>query len=219
MSALSAAPLNWLLPLLILVAALILGPLPIVTRGLLRGFMGPQQVRNLYKSAMFGLGIGLVGTVALIAFLDSNLALNASLLCVLFLLACIDWQWRWLPFEWTVPVIVLGGIYAFQSADPVQVFIQMAVPAGALLLSRQIVLWTIKKEALGLGDLWLVAGLGAFLVPFASFLLIGFAAFSGLLEVGLRKLLGQANAMKHAVSYGTHLCIIFVIIRNFTSLA
>lgn len=219
MSALSAAPLSWLLPLLIFVAALVLGPLPIVTRGLMRSFMGPQQVRNLYKSATFGLGIGFAGTVALIVFIDNSLTLNASLLCLLFLLACIDWQWRWLPVEWTVPVILLGVIYAFQTPDPVQVFIQMAVPTCALLIARQIVLWAIKKEALGLGDLWLVAGLGAFLAPFSSFLMIGFAAFSGLLEVGLRKLLGQANAIKHGVSYGTHLCIIFVIIRNFTSLA
>lgn len=218
MNALSTAPLNWLLPLFILVIALVLGPLPIVVRGFLRAVMPPQSVRILFRPATVGVALGLVATVAFVVYVEHDLVLNAVLLCLLVLLASIDWQWRWLPIEWSIAVILLGVIYAFQSSDPMQVFIQMAVPAATLLLVRKIMLWTIKKEALGLGDIWLVAGLGAYLAPFSSFLLIGFAAFSGLVEIGVRKLFGQNEMVKHGVSYGTHLCIIFVIIRNFASL-
>lgn len=218
MSALSSGPLEWLLPLGVLIVALILGPLPIVVRGYIRGLFSPIVVRQWYRPASLGLGIGLAASVAVVVTIDSNLALNTALLCLLFLLASIDWQWRWLPIEWTLAVIALGVVYALQAADPLQVFIRMAVPAFALLITRQIVLWAMKKEALGLGDIWLVAGLGAFLAPFESFLLIGFAALSGLLEIGVRKAIGQKSQVPVGVSYGTHLCIIFVVIRNFATL-
>lgn len=211
-------PLLWLLPVGILIAALVLGPLPIVVRGFIRPLFGAKHVHQWYRPATLGLGLGLVGSVGIVATIDGSLALNAALLCLLFILASIDWQWRWLPIEWTLAVIALGLIYGVQSDDPTLVLIQMAVPAVALLVMRKIVLIAANKEALGLGDIWLVAGLGAFLAPFASFLLIGFAAFSGLLELGIRKMIGQKTPMQVAVSYGTHLCIIFVVIRNFTTL-
>lgn len=219
MSVLATAPLSWILPLVVLIFALGIGPLPIVARGIVRGLSGPKAARRFYRPVTLGLGLGLAGTVALVAILDHKLTLGAALLCLLFLLGSIDWQWRWLPIEWTLAVIALAVIYAFQSSDPLQVVVQMLVPAGALLLARQTLLWSIKKEALGLGDIWLVAGLGAFLAPFESFLLIGFAAALGLLEIGVRRLIGQRDVVQLGVSYGTHLCIIFVILRNLTSLA
>ena len=218
MNALNSGHFEWLLPMAALITAIVLGPLPIAVRGFIRGMAGPTLVHRWYRSATLGLGIGLVGSVAVVAAVDGNLALNAALLCLLFLLASIDWQWRWLPIEWTLAVIALGVLHALRSDDLLQVFIQMTVPAVALLVTRQAVLWMTGKEALGLGDIWLVAGLGAFLEPFESFLLIGFAALSGILEIGVRRMIGQNPLLQAGVSYGTHLCIIFVVIRNFTTL-
>jgi prepilin signal peptidase PulO-like enzyme (type II secretory pathway) len=211
-----SGPFIWLFPLTVLTAALVIGPLPIVVRGYVRRIAGPEQVHRWSRPVSVGLGIGMIGAVALISFLDSGLTLGTALLCLLFLLASIDWQWRWLPIEWTLAVISLGLLFAFQSADILQVFIQMALPAGTLLVVRQSLLWSLGKEALGLGDIWLMAGLGAFLEPFQSFLLIGFAALSGLLEIGIRRLGFDKKSATISVSYGTHLCIIFVIIRNFS---
>ena len=218
MSVLTGGPFEWLLPLVILIVGLVLGPLPLVVRGLIRVAAGPRFVHRWYRPATLGLGVGLVGSVIVVATMDGGLALNTALLCLLLVLAIIDWQWRWLPVEWTASVIILGVIYAIQSGDLLQVLIQMAVPTVALLVARKAVLWTTGKEALGLGDVWLVAGLGAFLAPFESFLLIGFAALSGLVEIGIRRLLGRIPLESTGVSYGTHLCTIFVVIRNFTTL-
>jgi prepilin signal peptidase PulO-like enzyme (type II secretory pathway) len=214
MTGLTSGPLAWLLPLIVLTAALVMGPLPIVVRGYVRRIAGPAHVHRWFRPVSFGFGIGMIAAVAVIARLDGALALGTALLCLLFLLGSIDWQWRWLPIEWTLSVIALGLIFAFQSTDAVQVFIQMVLPAGALFVLRQGLLWSLGKEALGLGDIWLIAGLGAFLEPFQSFLLIGFAALSGLLEIGVRRLKNDKRPAKIGVSYGTHLCIIFVIIRN-----
>lgn len=207
-----------LLPIGILITALIIGPLPIVVRGLTRTLAGRDFMRRWAPCVGLGLAIGMVGTTVSTWVLDRDLALGAALLCLLSLLAVIDWQWRWLPIEWTLSVIALGAVFAVQSGDPFIVLAQMCVPAGSLLFARQILLWTMKKEALGLGDIWLIAGLGAFLAPFESFLLIGFAALSGLLEVAVRKVVFRQSSQRHGVAYGTHLCIIFVIIRNLGSL-
>ncbi len=203
------------LPLLVLCIALLFGPLPFVVRGYLRAGFGPAKARHWTRPATLGFGIGLVSAVALVTMVDARLALGAALICLLFVLASIDWQWRWLPIEWTLGVIALGVIFGLQSGDPLQVLVQMVVPASALFIMRQILLWALRKEAMGLGDIWFVLGLGAFLSTSQSFLLIGFAALSGLGEVALRRVWGGRSARDTAVSYGTHLCLIFVIIRNF----
>ncbi len=214
MMALSAGPLAWLLPLGILVCALALGPLPIVVRGYLRRWLGPQSVRRWFRSVSIGLAGGMIGAVLVAAQIDHDIALGAAVLCLLVLLASIDWQWRWLPIEWTLSLIALGLLFVAQSPAPTFGIVQILVPSLSLLVLRQGLLWSTGKEAMGLGDIWLVAGLGAFLLPVQSFLLLGFAALSGLLEVGLRRLGPADVTQKAGVSFGTHLCIIFVMIRN-----
>lgn len=218
MNAAADGPLEWLLPIAVLAVALVMGPLPIMVRSYIRGTAGPSYVQLWYRPATLGLGFGMLATVVGFGTLNPNLTLSAALLCFLFLLASIDWQWRWLPIEWTLGVIALGLFFGFQSNDFFRVLVQMAVPALVLLLVRQIVFWALKKEAMGLGDVWLIAGLGAFLAPFDSFLLIGFAAVSGLAEIALRMLVQGKGVAQSGVSYGTHMCIVFVVIRNFASL-
>jgi prepilin signal peptidase PulO-like enzyme (type II secretory pathway) len=211
----SSALITGGLSLLVLCIALFLGPLPFVVRGYLRAGFGPTTARRWTRPTTLGFGIGLISAVVAITMIDARFALGAALLCLLFVLASIDWQWRWLPIEWTLGVIALGVIFGFQSGHPLQVLVQMVVPALALLIMRQTVLWVVKKEAMGLGDIWLVLGLGAFLTMSQSFFLIGFSALSGLGEVALRRVWSGASTQNKVVSYGTHLCIIFVIIRNF----
>ena len=202
----------------VLAAALFFGPLPIAVRGLLRGPIGVAAMRRWTPSVYIGAICGMLGATAFVALVRPELTIGTALLSLLFLLAVIDWQWRWLPIEWTVAVIALGMLFALQSDAPAMIILQMLVPAAALLIARQTLLWMLKKEALGLGDIWLVAGLGAFLEPFQSFLLIGFAAFSGLLEVSLRRWFMKNGPKRHGVAYGTHLCIIFIIMQNLGSL-
>lgn len=204
------------LPALVLLAALVLGPLPLAVRGVLRPVLGPNQTRKWFRHTSFGVGTGMVAAVVFTGVTQPDLALGTAVLCLLALLAVIDWQWRWLPIEWTLGVIALALVFAIQSDDSLQVLLHMAIPALTLLACRQTLLGALKKEAMGLGDIWLIAGLGGFLALFQSFVLVGLAALSGLLELGARRVLRGQSMRERAVSYGTHLCLIFVIMRNFT---
>jgi prepilin signal peptidase PulO-like enzyme (type II secretory pathway) len=203
------------LSVLVLLLALWLGPLPIVARGFIRGAVGPTYVHRWSPPIAFGLAMGMLLACVGMFFLDARQTTEAALLCLLFLLACIDWQWRWLPIEWTLGIIALGLIQGVANGDIVRVLMQMIVPSLALLALRQITYWVTGKEALGLGDIWLLAGLGAFLPVFGSFLLVGFAAFTGLIEVVIRNVWHRKGSLATGVSYGTHLCIVFLIFRIF----
>ncbi|MEM8536405.1 MAG: A24 family peptidase [Pseudomonadota bacterium] len=209
----------WFGSVIVLAIGLLAGPLPIMVRGYLRIGGSPAFVRRWYRPVSLGLCVGLMLAVVTAGISDPALAIPAAMLCLIFLLASIDWQWRWLPLEWTVPLIVLGLIFGLQTGNFGAVALQMCGPAVVLLGVRQGVFWVTGKEALGLGDVWLVAGLAAFTTPVGIYFVIGFAGLSGLLEVAVRQVIQREGAQKLGVSYGTHLCIIFVIIQNFTGLS
>ena len=206
------------LPVVILAAALCLGPLPLAVRGALRALGGRSFMRRWAGSVGLGVAVGMLAATAFTLRFEHAVSLQTALLSLLFLLAIIDWQWRWLPIEWSGAVIALGVVFGLQSGMITTVLLQMLVPALTLFCARQAVLWVSQKEALGLGDVWFVAGLGAFLTLFESFLLIGFAALSGLLQILLMRVVSSDMPKSHAVAYGTHLCIIFVIMWNLGSL-
>lgn len=193
------------LPVVTLTVALILGPTAIVARGYLRAASGPQMMRRWYKPATLGIACGMVISAALTPK-DST---AVALLCLLLLLGSIDWQWRWLPIEWTVAVIALALLQGVQTGVIDAVLLQMALPAVTLLTVRQLLFWRSGNEPLGLGDVWLVAGLGGLLPLFDSFLMIGLAAASGLIELGVRAVFRPKRRKTFGVSYGTHLCIVF----------
>lgn len=199
------------LPLIVLMAALWCGPLPIVMRGFVRGVAGPHHVHRWFGSAGIGFALG----VCLAALFAPGQAGTIVLMALLFLLGAIDWQWRWLPIEWTLGVAALALLHGFTQLDLATVLIQMLVPSMALLTFRQLMTWVIGKEALGLGDIWLLFGLGGFLPVFETFLMVGLAAFLGLIEVGIRRATWGYRRNLTGVSYGTHLCIVFVIFQYF----
>ncbi len=203
-----------ILPALVTLAALLLGPTAIVARAYLRWIGGAHLVRQWYRPVAWGLGGGIMTAVTASAAMAQELAVDIALLSLLFLLASIDWRWRWLPIEWTVAVIALALIWGLQTDALTTVLVQMGLPALTLLAVRQVMIWRSGKEAMGLGDIWLIAGLGGFLLPTISFLLVGLAAVSGLIEAGLRRIFQQKQAQTFGVSYGTHLCIVFIIIRH-----
>ena len=200
---------------ILLGVALFIGPLAMTARGYLRGVLSPTGVRRWYRPVSLGLALGMLGATTFMVITAPGLAQFAALFCLLLLLASIDWQWRWLPVEWTFAVIALGLMSAAQSSSPLAIMGQMLAPALLLLGVRQGVILFTGREALGLGDIWLIAGLGAFLLPFTIFLVIGFASLSGLAEVAIKHMVSGKPTRTEGVSYGTHLCIIFVIALNF----
>ncbi|MDX8349128.1 prepilin peptidase [Cognatiyoonia sp. IB215446] len=204
-----------LLPISILIAALFFGPLPIVLRGVIRGALDPHHVRRWFRPATLGLATGMVLAALLMTSIDPAQTRHLVLICLLLLLAVIDWQWRWLPIEWTFAVISLGMLDGLIAGSLLQTAVQIAAPSLTILLIRQVLQALMGRPPLGLGDIWLIAGLGAFLPATLSFLMIGLAGLSGLAELAIRRLLSGNRQKSAAVSYGTHLCVVFVVLRSF----
>ncbi|WP_341367783.1 prepilin peptidase [Yoonia sp. BS5-3] len=199
------------LPLMVMIAAFWFGPLPIVIRGFLRGFAGPHHVHRWFIPGQIGFACGALAAAVL--WYDQALAI--ALFALLFLLAAIDWQWRWLPIEWTLGIAALALLNGFLTGEITITLMQMLVPSAALLIFRQLMSWALGKEALGLGDIWLLLGLGGFLPVFETFLLVGLAAILGLFEVVIRRYLSSSKRNLTGVSYGTHLCIVFAVFQYF----
>lgn len=200
---------------LVAAAAVAIGPTPIAMRVILRAFFGAETNRQWYRAVTLGAALGMIVAVGLAGWRDGDDPVLVALYGLLFLLAIVDWRWRWLPIEWTVAVIALAVVSGFYAGMIGTVLVQMIVPAALFFLMRLIILRVSGKEALGLGDVWLMAGLGGFLSVFSSFLVIGLAALTGLFEVVLRGWFGKKGGQQVAVSYGTHLCIVFVIAHSF----
>lgn len=206
------------LPVVVLLIALWFGPLPIVIRGFIRGIVGPRHVHRWFRPVSLGFAFGGILAAASTAFFMPDQTLTAVLLVLLFLLASIDLQWRWLPIEWTLAVAALAVIHGITSGEMASVLTQMLVPALTLAIFRLLMSWTLGKEALGLGDIWLLFGLGGFLQVFETFLLVGMAALLGLVEVLVRRAISDDQRESTGVSFGTHLCIVFLIFLIFTQI-
>ena len=203
------------LPVTVTLAALAFGPTAILARAYLRWIFGIPPARKWGKPAACGIVAGSAAAFLVIAVAAPHMLIDAAVLSLVFMLASIDWRWRWLPIEWTLGLIALAVLSAIQDGTLPTVFLHMAVPSITVLLVRQVVLWRSAQEALGLGDVWLLAGLGGFLAPFESFLLVGCAAITGLVDAGLQRLLWPGVPKTFGVSYGTHLCIVFLILGHF----
>lgn len=203
------------LPLPVLLIALWFGPLPIVVRGFIRGTVGPRYVHRWFRPVGLGFASGVIAAAVGVAVLMPDQVHSVGLLVLLFLLASIDWQWRWLPIEWTLGVAALAVIHGMTSGELTSVLTQMLVPALTLAVFRLLISWMLGKEALGMGDVWLLFGLGGFLQVFETFLLVGLAALFGLVEVLIRRSISADQRESTGVSYGTHLCIVFVFFRFF----
>ena len=86
---------------------------------------------------------------------------------LLLALALIDLATWLLPHALTWPVIALGLAAAWAGAAPAPTLVASAIGAGAGFATFSLVALigrlVAKKEALGFGDVWLLAGLGAWL--------------------------------------------------------
>lgn len=203
------------LPIVVLIIALWFGPLPIVVRGFIRGTVGPSYVHRWFRPVGLGLAAGAILSSVSVAFLMPDQTSGVVLMAMIFLLASIDWQWRWLPIEWTLGVAALAILQGITSGETVLVLTQMLIPCLTLVAFGALMSRALGKQALGQGDIWLLFGLGGFLPVFETFLLVGLAAALGLAEVLVRRVVSDVQRKPAGVSYGTHLCIVFLIFQIF----
>ena len=201
------------LALAAMLIAVTTGPLRLLVRFVLR-YVSNVTVRRWQHAATWGLAGGLVGAVMLAALLwGGAAAIGTAVLSLLCLLALMDVAWRWLPFAWTLPLLALGLAAAWIQGTLSDAAIGMALGGGTLfLLQLGFRLWR-GVEALGTGDIWLAAGLGALSGPDRIGLILWLAAMTALGAAILGKALsGPDTRQRFGVAYGAHLCLAYLVL-------
>ena len=194
--------------------AVCFGPMRMVVRSALRLFGGKALVTCRQRSTTLGLAGGLMTAPVLSgAMFGGEAAVTAAVLGILLLLWAMDLAWRWLPLEWTVPLLLLGLFAGFLGDRGPDTLAGAAAGAG-LLWALQIIFRRWREvEAVGTGDIWLAAGLGSLGGLDTIAWVLGLAALSGLAGEALRKSVKNAKAHnRRGVAFGAHLIGVFVIV-------
>lgn len=129
------------------------------------------------------------------------------LACALIVLGVIDLEHRILPNVITIPGIVLGFLFSLVlPPGPLASGLGIVVGAGILLLTAEAYYRVRGEEGLGMGDVKMLAMIGAFLGwPLALLTLVLSSVAGSLVGVGL--LLTGAGGMKSALPFGSFLAI------------
>jgi leader peptidase (prepilin peptidase)/N-methyltransferase len=127
--------------------------------------------------------------------------------CALIVLFVTDLQHKILPNVITVPGIVVGFVCSFFLPPGwVSSLIGLFVGGGFLLALAEAYYRVRGQEGLGMGDVKLLAMIGAFLGWKLVLLTLVFASFTGSLAGGLLIASGRGN-MKYALPFGTFLAV------------
>ncbi|MEO0701798.1 MAG: prepilin peptidase [Pseudomonadota bacterium] len=205
------------LALVTLAVALWAGPVTLAMRGVLRAIGGVAAVRSYTPATIPAVSFGALGAVALagLAF-GGQAAVLASLLALLLLMVAMDLAWRWLPLEWTLAALALGLVSAVVAGDPLWAGLGALMGGGVLYMLRLAFRLTRGIEAMGLGDIWLAAALGAFVGPVLIGWLLGAAAGLGLLvHSAMRRRARPPAKTRYGVAYGAHLAILAPLFLTF----
>ena len=137
------------------------------------------------------------------ALLISRLVLAALLIVLLF----IDFEHHILPNVITIPGIVIGfGFSLIAPPGPVQSLLGMLVGALTLIVVGGSYYLVRRVEGLGMGDVKMLAMIGAFLGWQAVILTLVLSSFLGAI-IGIALLVTRQADMGHALPFGTFLAI------------
>jgi leader peptidase (prepilin peptidase)/N-methyltransferase len=129
--------------------------------------------------------------------LSIGAAVELAFVAMLLALAAIDLE-RWeLPYGLTRPLLVLGVAGSALSLTAAPTFWLSALGAvigfGAFWVVRKLGLILAKREAMGVGDLWLLSGLGAYLGAAPLLPVVMLASIQGSLVGLVLMALGKAQ--------------------------
>ncbi len=199
-----------------MVAGVALGPLRLAVRAVLRR-AGGRRTLGRQAGVTRGLAAGLVAAPVLAgAAQGGSAAIHVAAIGLAVLLAAMDLAWRWLPHEWTWPLLGLGLVAAAAGAAPSATAlggVAGAALGGGLLAFVQLGFRHVRGiEALGTGDVWLAAAIGAFTGPGPIPWVIALAAVTALgAEMLGARLFPAPRRSRLGVAYGTHLAVMFPI--------
>jgi leader peptidase (prepilin peptidase)/N-methyltransferase len=175
-----------------------------VLRGRCRTCSGVISMRyptvEALTAAMFALAWSYYGPGTLLA---------ARLLfgCALIVLFAIDLEHHLLPNAITLPGIIVGFLFSL-IAEPgwMASLIGIAVGGGVLYLIAEGYYRLRHEEGLGMGDVKMLAMIGAFLGWKLTLVALMFASVSGSI-IGIGLIAARRGSMKYALPFGTFLAI------------
>jgi leader peptidase (prepilin peptidase)/N-methyltransferase len=152
-------------------------------------------------AAVFGAAMWLYGPTPLLA---SRLVFGAMLI-VLF---AIDLEHHLLPNAITLPGIVVGFLFSFFTADPGWMSSLIGILAGGgVLYGVAEAYYRVRgEEGLGMGDVKMLAMIGAFLGWKLTLVALMMASLSGSV-IGVLVIASQKGGMKYALPFGTFLAL------------
>jgi leader peptidase (prepilin peptidase)/N-methyltransferase len=151
-------------------------------------------------AAMFGLAWWYYGPGPLLA---SRLIFG----CALIVLFAIDLEHHLLPNVITVPGIAIGFVFSlFTEPGWEASLIGLVAGGGALYAVAEVYYRVRHEEGLGMGDVKMLAMIGAFLGWKLALLTLMLASFAGTI-IGLLLIVTKRGGMKYALPFGTFLAL------------
>jgi leader peptidase (prepilin peptidase)/N-methyltransferase len=182
---------------------------PVVSYFVLRGkcrscgapFSAMYPLVELTTAAVFEAGYWWYGATPL-------LAVRLLFACAMIVLFVIDLQHKILPNEITLPGVVVGLVLSGITGQPgwISSLIGIAVGAGTLFAIAEAYYRVRGEEGLGMGDVKMLAMIGAFLGWKMVLLTLVLSSISGSI-VGVAILLVKKESLKYALPFGTFLAI------------
>lgn len=176
----------------------------ILLRGRCRTCATPISIQyplvEAITALMFGLGWWYYGPGALLA---SRLLFG----CALIVLFAIDHEHHLLPNVITLPGIVIGFAFSFFTEPGWEAsLIGLLAGGGSLYAIAEIYYRVRHEEGLGMGDVKMLAMIGAFLGWKLALLTLMLASFAGTI-IGLLLIVTRRGGMKYALPFGTFLAL------------
>jgi leader peptidase (prepilin peptidase)/N-methyltransferase len=126
----------------------------------------------------------------------------------LIVLFAIDLEHHILPNVITIPGIILGFAFSVLTGDPgwQSSLIGIVVGGGSLFLLAEGYYRVRKQEGLGMGDVKMLAMIGAFIGWRLTLVSLMLASFAGSI-VGVALIVSKRGGMKYALPFGTFLAL------------
>lgn len=135
------------------------------------------------------------------------LASRLVLGCALIVLFAIDLEYHLLPNAITLPGIVVGFAFSlFSEPGWLSSLIGIIVGGGILYAIAEIYYRVRHEEGLGMGDVKMLAMIGAFVGWKLTLVTLMMASFAGSL-VGVALIVSHRGGMKYALPFGTFLAL------------
>ncbi len=140
--------------------------------------------------------------------------------CGLIVASCIDLDYFIIPDRFTLGGCVVGLLISFiypqlhQESTSWKGFVESlrgAFVGGAILfLIAKVGTWVFRREAMGLGDVKLLAAIGAFFGPWGAAFVLGLSSVFGSL-IGIAIVIQKKRAMGLRMPYGPYISIAAIV--------